>query len=54
MRRRSKNSTPMSLFSFQDIITAITGILILLGLGACALSDYPRRTGSSRGDQGGQ
>ena len=32
MRRRSKNSTPMSLFSFQDIITAITGILILLAL----------------------
>lgn len=31
MRRRS-NDSPISLFSFQDIITATTGILILLAL----------------------
>ena len=29
---RQKNDTPFSLFSFQDIITATTGILILLSL----------------------
>ena len=32
MSRRKLNSPPMSLFSFQDIITATTGILILLAL----------------------
>ena len=32
MSRRKNNSAPMSLFSFQDIITATTGILILLAL----------------------
>lgn len=32
MSRRKGNSAPMSLFSFQDIITATTGILILLAL----------------------
>lgn len=32
MPRRKQNSSPMSLFSFQDIITATTGILILLAL----------------------
>ena len=32
MSRRKLNSSPMSLFSFQDIITATTGILILLAL----------------------
>ena len=32
MSRRKKNAAPMSLFSFQDIITATTGILILLAL----------------------
>ena len=32
MSRRKQNSSPMSLFSFQDIITATTGILILLAL----------------------
>lgn len=32
MSRRKKHSAPMSLFSFQDIITATTGILILLAL----------------------
>jgi hypothetical protein len=32
MSRRRANASPMSLFSFQDIITATTGILILLAL----------------------
>lgn len=32
MARRRQTSAPMSLFSFQDIITATTGILILLAL----------------------
>ncbi len=31
-RRRGENSTPISLFSFQDIITSITGIMILVTL----------------------
>jgi hypothetical protein len=29
-RRRGGNSTPISLFSFQDIITSVTGIMILV------------------------
>ncbi len=32
MRRKKQISSPFSLFSFQDIITATTGILILLAL----------------------
>lgn len=31
-RRRKSNETPLSLFSFQDVITGITGIMILLVL----------------------
>lgn len=30
VRRRGANSTPISLFSFQDIITSVTGIMILV------------------------
>ncbi len=32
MSRRGRSSTPISLFSFQDIITAVTGIMILVTL----------------------
>lgn len=32
MGRRGQNSTPISLFSFQDIITSVTGIMILVTL----------------------
>lgn len=32
MVRRSRQSAPISLFSFQDIITAVTGVLILVTL----------------------
>ena len=31
-RRRGKGGTPLSLFSFQDVITSITGIMILVVL----------------------
>jgi hypothetical protein len=31
-RRRSSNSAPLSLFSFQDLITSLSGILILIVL----------------------
>lgn len=30
MARKSRNSSPFSLFSFQDIITSVTGIMILV------------------------
>ena len=32
MSRREKNDNPLSLFSFQDVITGITGIMILIVL----------------------
>lgn len=32
MSRRKKNETPFSLFAFQDIITSVTGIMILITL----------------------
>ncbi len=32
MMRRHRNENPLSLFSFQDIITSVTGILILLAI----------------------
>ena len=31
-RRRKSNDNPFTLFAFQDIITAVTGILILITL----------------------
>lgn len=32
MSRRGRHSNPISLFSFQDIVTSVTGILILLAI----------------------
>src|SRR5687767_1677296 len=32
MSRRGRGGTPISLFSFQDIITSVTGIMILITL----------------------
>lgn len=32
MGRRQRNSSPISLFAFQDIITSVTGILILMAV----------------------
>lgn len=32
MSRRQRNENPISLFSFQDIVTSVTGILILLAI----------------------
>lgn len=32
MPRRQRNDNPISLFSFQDIVTSVTGILILLAI----------------------
>ena len=45
-RRHRSTAAPMSLFSFQDIITATTGILILLAL-VLALSVVVQRTSAS-------
>ena len=43
MRRKKQSANPFSLFSFQDIITATTGILILLAL-VLALSVVMQKT----------
>jgi small-conductance mechanosensitive channel len=45
MSRRGRGGTPISLFSFQDIITSVTGIMILVTL-ILALDVIRRREGA--------
>src|SRR5262245_5426312 len=45
MSRRGRGGTPISLFSFQDIITSVTGIMILVTL-ILALDVIRRRQGA--------
>ncbi len=45
MSRRGRGGTPISLFSFQDIITSVTGIMILITL-ILALEVIQKRDGS--------
>ena len=45
MSRRGRGGTPISLFSFQDIITSVTGIMILVTL-ILALEVIQKREGS--------
>jgi len=47
MSRRGRSSSPFSLFSFQDIITSVTGIVILITL-MLAVEMLARRSASSK------
>lgn len=51
MSRRQRNDAPITLFSFQDIITSVTGILILITLIlALTLVTQPRNESSENPD----